>query len=273
MCQRGKYKGLQGITCPYGCNNGICIVPPGNTCIDTDNGVKYGIQGQTKVCWDNYCLLGGLETCIDTANLTESYCTPEKTIKWITYECPHGCVNGACVEAPLPVCEGLQMVWEQGRRENYTYSADPCTGYRCLRGNEISPECYNAATCPSACTNGMCVFIPEMKNKCPPPQPITLPQPVITPQPITETVTCLFVFPTKLPVCTSSKGSCTGALGSSSTCTVQVSGVEGEVVTWTSDCGNDAKPVTTAINGQNKSIAFICTQIRMPREPKIPLWH
>lgn len=76
--------------------------------------------------------------------------------------------SGQCPCPPL-ACEGLEMVWKnESRRRAYAYSLDDCAGYRCLSGNEISPSCYNAVTCPAACTGGTCVSIPAAKQQCPP---------------------------------------------------------------------------------------------------------
>jgi len=75
---------------------------------------------------------------------------------------------GRAIEQPLS-CTGLEMVWTTGRRDPYQYAGDACAGYRCLKGSEISPACYNAQECPAACSE-TCVSIPAMQQICSPTQ-------------------------------------------------------------------------------------------------------
>ena len=69
------------------------------------------------------------------------------------------------------ICADLYMVWhdpESGevlRSDPYVCGADLCGGYRCKEGNEISPACYSAAECPSACA-GECIYIPTAQLDC-----------------------------------------------------------------------------------------------------------
>ncbi len=69
-------------------------------------------------------------------------------------------------------CTGLEMVWPENniynRREPYTYQNDLCDGYRIVRGNTITPSCYNWNECqPQAAQNGgTCVNIASAKLQC-----------------------------------------------------------------------------------------------------------
>jgi hypothetical protein len=204
FCQMGRYRGVQGITCPEGCSDGACIsttnisVNASGSCTDSDGGINSSVRGYLEV---------------------------------------HGPGTGHSWASDCCVTPG-----GKGCQENGTQVMD----YYC---SPNSPNGYDSITlnCSNGCTQGVC--FEEYR--------------VLGPPIARETVTCMFVLPTKMPVCTSSKGSCTGALGSASTCTVNVSGIADETVTWTSDCGRNARPVTTTINGQNKNAAFICTNIRL----------
>jgi hypothetical protein len=68
-------------------------------------------------------------------------------------------------------CSDLNMVWHDPntgailRSEPYVCGSDLCAGYRCKAGNEISPACYNAAECPTACA-GECVYVPTAQLDC-----------------------------------------------------------------------------------------------------------
>ncbi|MEM4240016.1 MAG: hypothetical protein QXM31_00720 [Candidatus Woesearchaeota archaeon] len=168
--------------------NPNCNPVAGPFCSDSDNSISYniGIYSGTALTSSarpdvftkgsvTYTAPSGAsavfsDSCSSGSYLVENFCQQGKYRGRQGVLCPAGCQDGACIAiaAQAAGCAGIQMVWEQGRRENYTYAADLCTGYRCLRGNEISPACHNAVSCPAACTDGTCVYIPDAKQQCPP---------------------------------------------------------------------------------------------------------
>ena len=85
---------------------GQADVPITPVCVDSDDGRNYYIQGTTCIgnncatdfCWNyNFNNYGTCSGNQDGCVLAEHWCiTPKKTGK-ITYDCPYGCMNGACV--------------------------------------------------------------------------------------------------------------------------------------------------------------------------------
>jgi len=75
------------------------------------------------------------------------------------------CVDGTKYKNP---CADLYIVWPDppGLTLPYTYVDDLCSGYRCLRGNEINPACYTLSDCKEACGNGECVNIGQRRCVC-----------------------------------------------------------------------------------------------------------
>jgi hypothetical protein len=79
-------------SCGFGCDEGICLSPPGNvTCTDSDGGVYYYEDGQvyigSNLSGDDYCS-GDL--------IVEYYCYSDG-VGVNNYECPWGCQDGACI--------------------------------------------------------------------------------------------------------------------------------------------------------------------------------
>jgi rhodanese-related sulfurtransferase len=93
-CQNGVYIAEYTYTCPYGCDGGQCI------CSDTDGGIdlyEYGgvCDGSTSV------VSGATDYCLDEHTLREyyteiDYVNNSCTIKWMDFECPGVCEDGAC---------------------------------------------------------------------------------------------------------------------------------------------------------------------------------
>ena len=89
------------ITCPNGCVDGACInatEPEANaTCIDSDGGLNYFVKGSVNETGRTY----SLDDYCNGAKLIETYCaqTPkyESYTRREEYNCPDGCVDGACV--------------------------------------------------------------------------------------------------------------------------------------------------------------------------------
>lgn len=91
----------------------LAIEPPNNqtntkTCIETDGGKNYYTKGNITEVWSNGGKVGYNDICTDTNNeetampvsqgpyLIERYCSGNETSAEF-YQCPNGCLNGACV--------------------------------------------------------------------------------------------------------------------------------------------------------------------------------
>jgi len=71
----------------------------GTQCIDSDGGINYDVKGS---CTDSFGAQGDDE-CLDRVTLSEKYCSAKPDCFAKSYDCPHGCSNGACItEAPQP---------------------------------------------------------------------------------------------------------------------------------------------------------------------------
>jgi hypothetical protein len=74
-----------------GCHDGACVSYD-KECIDSDGGKNYHEKGTATA---------GSTSLSDHCSgniLTEKYCSDDE-IKWLTYECPNGCLSGACLES------------------------------------------------------------------------------------------------------------------------------------------------------------------------------
>lgn len=96
-----SWTSLQGTCCLYRCidspfppaNN----TPPAPTCTDADGGINYNVKGD---CTTPNSVAH--ESCIDSIALEERFCNGNTNACDVAiYECPNGCVNGACVTAPV----------------------------------------------------------------------------------------------------------------------------------------------------------------------------
>ena len=128
--------------CNYGCNNGFCknkTITGGdsddndyNTCADSDGGKNYYVKGTvisgTQALSDH---------CSSDGTLTEKFCY-DGDILWETYNCPDGCVDGACINLTNETCTqhayydcfGGNVYWfdscnnTEERKENCSYGCD-----------------------------------------------------------------------------------------------------------------------------------------------------
>jgi hypothetical protein len=62
-------------------------------------------------------------------------------------------------------CGNLVYKWPNGNTSPYTCGNDLCAGFRCVIGNTISPACYTAQQCASAC-GGACVDVQTAALDC-----------------------------------------------------------------------------------------------------------
>lgn len=87
--------------CYIGCKDGECIKD--NTsyvCTDTDGGKDYFTKGNIKLK-GNGEQASASDVCSDKDNLSETSCLYEAGryhIDTVSYKCPNGCLNGACVK-------------------------------------------------------------------------------------------------------------------------------------------------------------------------------
>jgi hypothetical protein len=69
------------------------------TCTETDGGIKYMLKGTVnyaKGSVDDTCLSFG-KAVSSGPDLLELYCTSLGGLGRLTYTCPKGCVDGACI--------------------------------------------------------------------------------------------------------------------------------------------------------------------------------
>lgn len=83
------------------CEDGICIVPSGATCTDSDGGINFTVAGTAQNCTRQ----GDVISCGDEyddscagATLTEYYCGASLSVLNTTTSCAFGCANGACID-------------------------------------------------------------------------------------------------------------------------------------------------------------------------------
>ncbi len=74
-----------------GCSNGACVQVQNQTCTDSDGGKNYYVKGTATAGSQSLS-----DHCNDKYSLTEKFCSGNE-IKWETYNCPHGCSEGACM--------------------------------------------------------------------------------------------------------------------------------------------------------------------------------
>ena len=106
--------------CQYRCRDGACanqtIVPPIETCTDSDGGRNYYTLGNTNGAWDS---------CINSDTLNENFCDGSSPVS-ATYNCLKGCENGACKGNII-------------RQQPITTITKTCSDYG---GCELNGKCY-----------------------------------------------------------------------------------------------------------------------------------
>ncbi|MCK4634356.1 MAG: hypothetical protein KAT37_00605 [Candidatus Aenigmarchaeota archaeon] len=124
----------------------ISVLAPGtestisDSCTDTDGGKNYYEKGTAT--------MGGTslsDHCNSDNSLTEKYCSDEE-IKWVKYECLHGCENGACIS------------------EAEEYEETTCGDSKCM----YPEDDYNCRKdCLPNCGDGVCQDYTCMAYGCP----------------------------------------------------------------------------------------------------------
>lgn len=96
------------------------------TCTDSDGGENYYIKGEassSKIINNN--TTGAIDTCSGDI-LYEAYCGADGTAQQITYQCPNGCNDGACIASSTPETSLLYL----GKDNVY---------YKC-QGKPVTPQ-------------------------------------------------------------------------------------------------------------------------------------
>ena len=108
-------------SCPYGCNGGKCL-SSGEVCEDTDGGKNYFEQGTTR--YKNDAKTDSCDNKKDY-NLNEYICDPNVDgtydIIWKKYNCPNGCLDGACLRFPSSLNAKYFYVEESNKDGLYLY--------------------------------------------------------------------------------------------------------------------------------------------------------
>ncbi|MFH1592969.1 MAG: LamG domain-containing protein [Candidatus Woesearchaeota archaeon] len=158
-------------------------------CIDSDGGINYAVKGKVSGNIgsgypNSYQEYG--DSCLNSSDLVERYCSEDYTNFTTSYVCPNGCQDGACLKesnqttACIDSDGGLDYYvkgsarysWQDesegmrdecisvpGYPENYT-EVENCEGSKCFL-NEVeciegNPTAYNYA-CPNGCQDGACI--------------------------------------------------------------------------------------------------------------------
>ncbi len=81
-------------------------------CVDSDGGKVYTVQGTVQ----KGVSVKVTDYCIDSIQLREHYCSDNqfKAMEVDYYDCPNGCVNGACVQKATSASSGGQLSAEKG---------------------------------------------------------------------------------------------------------------------------------------------------------------
>lgn len=136
-------------------------------CYDSDGGINYYISGSLsdEHCDNGICMTGdGIEGCENNTLLLEGYCDENETMKFMTYTCPNGCSNGACIENetsnddPLPeMCEmsvGLTCMDFIARTNDTNVSdGDSEDNIQLIINNNVGSTIYNMTLSIQNCSN------------------------------------------------------------------------------------------------------------------------
>ncbi len=138
------------------------------TCIDYDKGLNYFIFSTTQ---SNNGLFH-TDVCDDNGiTLYEGYCNENNTVKNISYICPNGCENGACLNETINVtCTDSDITTDYPYGKNYytkgntTANSNQSFFDNCIN-NIILKEffcnntiiSYENYTCQISCEDGICI--------------------------------------------------------------------------------------------------------------------
>jgi hypothetical protein len=122
------------------CLNGACVKKEELSCKDSDGGKNYHEKGTInfggQIVFEDYCFNDVFNT---NTELKEGVCYEDGSWGELYYQCPNGCVNGACV-VDVPEC---------------VHDSDCDYGYKCLNRACVKEVVGNI--CESGClSNGKC---------------------------------------------------------------------------------------------------------------------
>jgi len=143
------------------------VIAPETTCTDSDGGKNYYVKGTTTNPPPEYTS-SWTDKCITSVTLQEGTCTEDLGVH--TYECPNGCLEGACI----PACTTNEECPPENEGEHYCKNSElRCiikTSYSCIE-NEcvVSGAGELCGTCPNGCLEGACLEKPGCTNdeECP----------------------------------------------------------------------------------------------------------
>jgi hypothetical protein len=166
ICGTYEIRNSSKYYCPDDCNPSECI-----SCTDSDGGLNYYVYGAiTGIDKDGEGNPPGDYCWADGNGVMEGYCKPNEYIDFISYACPNGCKDGACVH-PNKGCTdsdgGLNyytrgIINGPGKDRERNPPADYCwkDGTGVMEGY-CTPEGYvdfSSYACSNGCKNGACVI-------------------------------------------------------------------------------------------------------------------
>jgi hypothetical protein len=97
--------------------------PSNATCIDSDGGLNYYVEGVINYTNEDGESFSSADVCNSEGFLVEGFCGPNT----ISYSCPNGCLNGACLTEAPQVCSSLinsvkNPISTEERRSDWNYS-------------------------------------------------------------------------------------------------------------------------------------------------------
>ncbi len=157
-------------------------------CSDTDGGRNYGMKGTTEVSGVTG-ILSVEDFCIDNSWLKEYACKADNTLGGDIYQCPYGCENGVCKNAPSTAewCKDSDLGKNYGVKGTVTTSrggnyVDGCSSdkilseYYCDTNFDRAIIAYDCSKNNKICKDGQCVEQPVQQNITT--QQVTTPKPI-----------------------------------------------------------------------------------------------
>ncbi len=132
-----------------------------NTCTDSDSGLNYNVKGLVQISDSLGNIIGYEEDgCVDSIVLEEGFCLSNGQGNTVGYNCPNGCLDGACIGGNVTTCTSDEDCPSQTTKYCDKYG-DACVSsmqYSCVGGECISfgggASCKH---CNSGCENGICL--------------------------------------------------------------------------------------------------------------------
>ncbi|MCK5149783.1 hypothetical protein KAJ87_02565 [Candidatus Pacearchaeota archaeon] len=238
-------------------------------CIDSDGGENIYVKGTAS----GYGLLADeiiseTDQCQTNGDIAEAVCSENGPgVNFIN--CPNGCKDGACIKESsgnVTTCtdsDGGKNIYEKGatsgqewgtgqygwneQREKVWIESKQVTVFDyCITEGEkagrlveyfcsdkedlVASETF---ACPNGCEDGVC--LPGKK--------------------ITEEVTCIFVGSNEIQKCYTAEETSRAYCSGKQDCGTEISGYDGEKITWKSSCGGYGY---TVIDGESETVEFNC---------------